>query len=112
MALVAFFALLTSGMRLVPIARGYLPIASFHANLEQTYLSQAALLDAYAVRLMPDRVGVDLWKGQSESISKYAAKYREAAAFHALLKRKYSTAAYRPWEPLPPDPPPPQLPLF
>jgi hypothetical protein len=45
-----------------------------------------------------------------ESFLRNAPFFRSLASYHAQMKRKYQRAASRPWETVPPDPPPPAMP--
>jgi hypothetical protein len=83
----------------------------FHARSEELDIEAADLPPSYGVCGM-ELMGKTLEEkrrilGPKPSRAEYRAKCLQNAAYHARVRRKFERAAWRPWNPLPEDPPDP-----
>lgn len=86
-------------------------VAEFRARAESYAWGEAGLLEQIAEKLRVARIAESLGsegRVQAESLRLEAERLARIGTWHVKLEQKYAWAAEHPWEPLPPDPPPPE----
>ena len=85
-------------------------VAQYRARAESYAWGEAGLLEQVAEKLRAARIAESSHpegRAEAELLRAEAERLARLGAWHVKLEQKYAWAAEHPWEPLPPDPPPP-----